>query len=288
MEISLNSCHSVAVSLVLVLGALVLPSSVRRWHVNSTLKLLYGGQRSEGCIFICSHTHIFGEVRGQPLLAALKICCHHQCFFFRRWMRTSSYLLKVTKLSKSCTVCLWVAVLGDSVLLFRPSQEHFSSTPAWHCLVSSSATAACRRPKAAVWRRSKHCLKTSSAPAVLLIQTRVGRSNTSESKVQTTIYRTTTHPTWTRESLSGMIVETRSGWVCDIFFFCVSWGATGNSRYEVENQFKKPFACISNVSEFSFNSVSSGIQKSKMTLSQLVRVCLLFSELRVNWRQSWS
>lgn len=35
-------------------------------------------------------------------------------------MRGSSYLRKVTKLSKSCTVCLWVAVLGDSVPFVSP------------------------------------------------------------------------------------------------------------------------------------------------------------------------
>lgn len=127
------------------------------------------------------------------------------------------------------------------------SQEPSSSTPAWLCWVSSSSMAACQRPKPGAWRRSKRCSKTSSVPAAPLIRTRGGRSNTSGSKVQTTIYRTTTHLTWTRESLSvgnlplgvsfaSVITETCRAVGSVIFFFFFGVRAEeplGSPHYEV-------------------------------------------------------
>ncbi|KAK5605596.1 hypothetical protein CRENBAI_009553, partial [Crenichthys baileyi] len=75
--------------------------------------------------------------------------------------------------------------------------ELSSCTPAWHCWVSSSSMAACQKPKPGAWRRLRRCLKTSSAHAAPLTQTRGGRSSTSASKVRITICRTTTRQMWT-------------------------------------------------------------------------------------------
>lgn len=140
------------------------------------------------------------------VLAALRICCHHQCFFLSVKENKPTYLQKVTR--RRCVP--WVCGLPSSVTVssFASSlQECSSCTPAWLCWVSSSSMAACRRPKPAVWRRSKRCSKTSSVPVAPPIRTRDGRSNISESKVQTTIYRTTTHLTWTREGLTVVTVH---------------------------------------------------------------------------------
>lgn len=101
--------------------------------------------------------------------------------------------------------------------LVSPLQGRSSSTPAWPCWVSSSSTAACRRPRPGVWRRSRPSLKTNSAPAAPRIRTRGGRWNTSESKVPTTTYRTTTHPMWTRDGFDPL-----SSWVGFFWVFILN------------------------------------------------------------------
>lgn len=101
--------------------------------------------------------------------------------------------------------------------LVSPLQGHSSSTPAWPCWVSSSSTAACQRPRPGVWRRSRPSLKTNSAPAAPRIQTRGDRWNTSESKVPTTTYRTTTHPMWTRDRFDPL-----SSWVGFFWVFILN------------------------------------------------------------------
>lgn len=101
--------------------------------------------------------------------------------------------------------------------LVSPPQGRSSSTPAWPCWVSSLSTAACRRPRPGVWRRSRPSLKTNSAPAAPQIQTRGGRWNTSESKVPTTTYRTTTHPMWTRDGFDPL-----SSWVGFFWVFILN------------------------------------------------------------------
>jgi len=114
----------------------------------------------------------------------------HQCFFS---LSLCHHEWKPTRVARSCGRP--ASVTSCSVI--SPPQELSSSTPAWRCWVSSSSTAACRRPKRAAWRRSRRCSKTSSAPAAPPTRTRGGRWNTSGSKGQTTIYRTTTRLTWT-------------------------------------------------------------------------------------------
>ncbi|XP_077400035.1 proton myo-inositol cotransporter-like isoform X2 [Vanacampus margaritifer] len=75
-----------------------------------------------------------------------------------------------------------------------------SSTAAWPSWASSSSTAACPRPKLGAWRRSRRSSRTNCARAARPTRTRGGRWSTSGSRGQTTICRTTTHPTLIRRS----------------------------------------------------------------------------------------
>lgn len=193
-------------------------------------------------------------------------------------MRTN-VLIKSSPKGRQC-VCGWLSSVTVCSFV-SPSQELSSSTPAWLCWVSSSSTAACRRPKPGVWRRSKRCSKTSSVPAAPPIRTRDGRSNTSESKVQTTIYRTTTHLTWTREcfSLASVITETCRV-SCDIFlfFFVCVWAE--EPLVTLATRFRITVCLYQKLSEVHFQ-----FRNPKSTTSQ--GHVSLFSELRVNWCQIW-
>lgn len=132
----------------------------------------------------------------------------------------------------SSVLLVFMCGIIEWLCLFSSFQECSSFTPAWLCWASSSSTAACRRPKPGVWRRLKHCLKTNFVPVAPRIQTRDGRLNTSESKVQTTIYQTTMHLMWIRESvlfdnLSGRLLRfcdnwnMPSAWVCSYFIVSI-------------------------------------------------------------------
>lgn len=137
-----------------------------------------------------------------PIIAALNKCSRHQhsCSSALKMQNWLIPQIVWWMLNPNSTGFL-VSVHSDSVSLCCLSQGLSSSTPAWPSWVFSSFTAACRRPKAGVWRRSRLCSKTSFAPAAPPMQTRGGRSSTSGSKGRTTTYRTTTRPMWTR--LSG-------------------------------------------------------------------------------------
>lgn len=75
----------------------------------------------------------------------------------------------------------------------------------------------------------------------------------------------------------GVSWNMQSGWVCNNFVFLpVSWEATGYEPHdEVQNHSLKGL-CLCNVSEFTFNSVNSGIQNQWQCFSSEQR------ELRVN------